>query len=193
MTWKLFEARGRILVWIVANFLGVAAVGGISLIPFLTSIHVRWVTFLLIGLPIGFAQWVALRRIAPISILWILTICAALPIGLVVTPLVAQLWGILDDESFLALTAYVTTMGLIVGFFQWLVLRRHFYKSLVWLLSTAVGLGLGFAFVLGTSLIDHGLTSIILVTLVYSVVTGLTISWMQASGTEIESNLLKAT
>ncbi|MFN2187253.1 MAG: hypothetical protein ACK2T3_00650 [Candidatus Promineifilaceae bacterium] len=193
MIWKLHEARGRILVWIVANFLGVAAVGGLSLIPFLTSIHVRWVPFLLIGLPIGFVQWVALRRIAPISILWVLTISAALPFGLAVTPLVTQIWGNIDDESALAMTAFVTTIGLFIGFAQWLVLRRHFSKSLVWLLSTAVGLGLGFAFILGTNLIDHGLTSIILVTLVYSIVTGLTILWMQVSGTEIDSNLANAT
>jgi len=193
MIWKLHEARGRILVWIMANFLGVAAVGGLSFIPFPRAIQVRLVSYLIIGLPIGFAQWIALRRIAPISILWVLTVSAALPFGLAVTPLVAQMWGNLDDESVLAMTAFVTAMGLFIGFAQWLVLRRHFSKSLVWLLSTAVGLGLGFAIVLSTNLIDHGLTAIILVTLVYSIVTGLTISWMQVSGTEIDSNLANAT
>lgn len=193
MTRKLYEARGVILGWIVANFLGVAAIGVLALIPFLTSIPGRLVSSLLIGLPLGFAQWIALRRIAPISILWVLSISAALPIGLVVIPKIAGIWGFLDDESVLSMTAFLATLGLIVGFVQWLVLRGHFAKSLVWLLSSAVGLGLGIGLVLASNLIDHGLTSIIVVTLVYSVVTGLTISWMQASDTEIEGNLVNAT
>jgi len=192
MTRKLYEARGAILGWIVANFLGVAAIGVLALIPFLTSIRGRLVSSLLIGLPLGFAQWMALRRIAPISILWVLTISAGLLLALVVSPLLAGILGFQSDESVLALTTAYTTIGLFVGLAQWLFLRGHFAKSLVWLLCSAAGFGLGMGLVLATSLIDHGLTSIILVTLVYSVLTGLTISWMQASDTEIEGNLVNA-
>ena len=38
MARKLYEVRGVILGWIVANLLGVAAIGALSRIPFLTSI-----------------------------------------------------------------------------------------------------------------------------------------------------------
>jgi len=195
MARKLYEVGGVILGWIVANLLGVAAIGALSLIPFLTSIPGRLVSSLSIGLPIGFAQWIALRRVAPISILWVLTISAGLLLGLVVSPILAGIfWGFLDDESVLSLTAAYTTIGLLVGLAQWLFLRGHFTKSLVWPLSSAVGLGLGTGLVLVSNLIyQSGIISIILVVLVYAIATGLVMSWLPASHRKTESNLVNAT
>jgi hypothetical protein len=196
MARKLYEVRGVILGWIVANSLGVAAIGALSLIlPFLTSIPGMLVSSLIIGLPIGFAQWIALRRVAPISILWVLTISAGLLLGHVVSPILAGVfWGFLDDESVLSLTAAYTTIGLLVGLAQWLFLRGHFTKSLVWPLSSAIGLGLGTGLVLATNLIDQsGIVSIILVILVYAIATGLVISWLPASHRKTESHLVNAT
>jgi hypothetical protein len=195
MTRKLYEVGGVILGWIVANLLGVAAIGALSLIPFLTSIPGMLVSSLIIGLPIGFAQWIALRRVAPISILWVLTISTGLLLGLVVSPILAGIfWGFLDDESVLSLTAAYTTIGLLVGLAQWLFLRGHFTKSLVWPLSSAIGLGLGTGLVLATNLIDQsGIISIILVVLVYAIATGLVISWLPASHRKTESHLVNAT
>lgn len=195
MARKLYEVGGVILGWIVANLLGVAAIGALSLIPFLTSIPGRLVSSLSIGLPIGFAQWIALRRVAPISILWVLTISAGLLLGLVVGPILAGIfWGFLDDESVLSLTAAYTTIGLLVGLAQWLFLRGHFTKPLVWPLSSAVGLGLGTGLVLASNLIyQSGIISIILVALVYAIATGLVMSWLAASHRKTESNLVNAT
>jgi len=196
MARKLYEVGGVILGWIVANLLGVAAIGALSLIPYLTSIPGMLVSCLLIGIPIGFAQWIALRRVAPISILWVLTISAGLLLGLVVinSPIPVLPWGFLDDESVLSLTAACTTIAFFVGLAQWLLLRGHFTKSLVWLLSSAVGLGLGTGLVLVSNLINQsGLVSIILVALVYAIVTGLVISWLRASRRKTESNLVNAT
>src|SRR5512139_917233 len=99
---KLYQVGRVILGWIVANLLGVAAIGVLGLVvPFLKSIPGMLVSSLLIGLPIGFAQWIALRRVAPISILWVFTISAGLLLGLVVnkSPIPALLGGFLDDES----------------------------------------------------------------------------------------------
>jgi hypothetical protein len=194
MTRKLYEVGGVILGWTIANLLGVAAIGALSLIPFLTSIPGMLVSSLIIGLPIGFAQWIALRRVAPISILWVLTISAGLLLGLVVSPILAGIWGFADDESVLSLTAAYTTIGLLVGMTQWLFLRGHFTKSLVWLFSSAVGLGLGTGLVLASNLIyQSGVISIILVVLVYAIVTGVVISWMSVSDTKAEINLVNAT
>jgi hypothetical protein len=192
MARKLYEVGGVILGWLIANLLGVAAIGALNLIlPFPNSIPAS----LIIGLPIGFAQWIALRRVAPISILWVLTISAGLRLGLVVSPMLAGIfWGSLDDESVLSLTAAYTTIGLLVGLAQWLFLRGHFTKSLVWPLSSAVGLGLGTGLVLATNLIDQsGIISIILVVLVYAIATGLVKSWLPASHRKTESNLVNAT
>jgi hypothetical protein len=195
MARKLYEVGRVILGWIVANLLGVAAIGALSLIPYLTSIPGMLVSSLVIGLPIGFAQWIALRRVAPISILWVLTISAGLLLGLVVSPILAGIfWGFLDDESVLSLTAAYTTIGLLVGMAQWLFLRGHFTKSLVWLLSSAVGLGLGTGLVLVSNLIHQsGIISIILVVLIYAIATGLVMSWLPASHRKTESNLVNAT
>jgi hypothetical protein len=195
MTRKSYEVGKVILGWIVANLLGVAAIGALSLIPFLTSIPGMLVSSLMIGLPIGLTQWIALRRVAPLSILWVLTISAGLLLGLVVSPILAGIfWGFLDDESVLALTAAYTTIGLLVGMAQWLFLRGHFTKSLVWLLSSAVGLGLGTGLVLVSNLIyQSGIVSIILVVLVYAITTGLVMSWLPASHGKTDSNLVNAT
>jgi hypothetical protein len=116
-------------------------------------------------------------------------------LGLVVitSPIPILPWGFLDDESVLALTAGFATIAFFIGLAQWLLLRGHFTRSLVWLLSSVVGLGLGTGFVLVTNLIDQsGLVSIILVILVYATVTGLVITWLRASHRKIESTLVNA-
>ena len=193
MARKLHEEGGVILGWIVANLLGVAAIGVLSLIPFLTSIPGALVSSLIIGLPIGLAQWVSLRRVAPISIVWAFTISAGLLVGLVVSPILGGIWGFLDDVSVLSLTAAFTTIGLLVGLAQWLLLRGHFNKSLVWLLSSAVGLGLGTGLVLVANLIQQsGIISIILAVSVYAIATGLVIAWLPAYRRRAESNLVNA-
>ena len=196
MARKLNKAGVVILGWIIANLLGVAAIGALMLIlPYLTSIPGMLVTSLMIGLPIGFAQWIALRRVAPISILWVLTISVGLLLGLAAIPILARIfWGFLDEESVLALTAGFTAIGLLVGLAQWLFLRGHFTRSLVWPLSSAVGLGLGIGLVLASNLIYQSeIISIILVFLVYTIATGLVMSWLPASHRKTESNLVNAT
>ena len=93
MTRKLYEVGGVIPGWVIANFLGVAAIGALGFIlPFLQFIPGMLRSSLAIGLPIGFAQWIALRRVAPISILWVLTISAALVLGHKVSPILAGIF-----------------------------------------------------------------------------------------------------
>ncbi len=185
MARKLYAGWVVVLGWVIANLLGVAAIGALILIlPFLKSIPGVLVSSLIIGLPIGFAQWIALRRVAPISILWVLTISVGLILGLRFGPNLGGIWGFLDldDESVLALALGPATIGLLVGLMQWLFLRGHFSKSLVWPLSSAIGLGLGTGLILATNLIDQsGIISIILVTVVYAITTGLAIAWLPAS------------
>ncbi|MGD8632989.1 MAG: hypothetical protein PVF85_05415 [Anaerolineales bacterium] len=198
MTRKFNEAGVVILIWLLANLLGVALVGALSFIaPFINFMPGMLVSSLIIGLPIGLAQWVVLRRVAPISPLWIFTIAVALPLGLLVlnSPLISGIWGIFgDDESVLSLMAGYSTIGLLVGLVQWLFLRVHFTKSSVWLLSSAIGLGLGTALVIATSLIyQSGIISISLVVLVYAIATGSVISWMQVSSGDSGNHLVDAT
>ena len=196
MARRFTKAGGLLLGWVVANLLGVAAIGALYFfLPFVRAIPGRWVSSLWIGVPIGLAQWIALRRVAPISILWVLTITAGLLLGLEVGPIVAgTFWGFLDDESILSMTAFCTTIGLVVGLVQWLFLWGHFARSWVWLLGSAAGLGLGIGLILVSGLIDQsGMASIILVALVYALTTGLVISWLSASHRKTEHSLANAT
>jgi hypothetical protein len=197
MARKLYEVGGVILGWTVANFLGVAAIGAlVFVLPFLKAIPGMLVSSLLLGVPIGMAQWIALRRVAPISILWVLTVSAGLLLGLVVVnaPMSFLPLGFLDDESVLSLTAGCTTIGFLVGLAQWVLLRGHFARSLVWLLGSAAGLGLGIALILVSDLINQsGFVSIILVALVYALATGLVVSWLRASRRNAGRSLVHAT
>jgi hypothetical protein len=185
MAQNMNESRQVILGWITANILGVAATGlFVLIIPFLSFLPGLLGSSLLIGLPLGFTQWLALRRIAPVSILWSLTISAGLFLGLLVinSPLPLVPWGFLDDESLLALTAAYTIIGFLVGLAQWLLLRGHSTRSSVWLLSGAVALGMGTGLVLASDLVNQsGLASIIIVILLYALATGLTIAWLHPS------------
>lgn len=97
---------------------------------------------------------------------------------ILISPILAgKILEFLDDESVLLLTVSYTIFGLLVGSVQWILLRRRFSKSLIWLLSSAGGLGLRTGLVLVTNLIDqYGIISIIVVVLVYSGVTGYVIS-----------------
>ena len=194
MAGKLHKVGGVILAWVIANSLGVAAIGAMALIPpFHTSIPAMLVSSLIIGLPLGLAQWIALRRIAPISILWVLTIPAGLHLGLaaVNSPTLGGILGSLDDESVLSLSVACLTIGLLVGFVQWPLLWGRFARSWVWPVSSALALGMGLGLVLVSDLINQsGLVSIILVLLVYATATGLAISWMSLPRTKAESSLV---
>jgi hypothetical protein len=190
MEQKIFKGWRLILAWVIANFLGVAVIGALSIIlPMLKFGLTMIVSLLAIGLPIGLAQWLALRRVAPVSVLWILTISVGLYLGLKVSLIIPGI-GNADDESLLSLTYAYTIIGLLIGLFQWFFLRGHFTRALVWPLGSAVGFGLGLGLVLVSDLINHsGIGSIILVVLVYAILTGFVISWLPVSPRSAESNL----
>jgi hypothetical protein len=119
---RLYGVGGVVSGWIVANLLGMAAVGALVFVFqfLLKSTPGVVVSSLLVGLPMGFAQWIALRRIAPISMLWPLTTSVGLLLGLVFlnSPMFVQLWESLDDESVLSLTAGYVIIGLFFGLAQ---------------------------------------------------------------------------
>jgi hypothetical protein len=195
-------ARGRYhawamnLVWFIANLLGVAVIG---LLPFIHPLvpPIRGgmlVSSLIVGLPIGLAQWMALRRVAPISLLWIFSISLTLPLALVTinNPVFLGAFGFVGDESVIALIDYAV-IGLLGGLIQWVLLRRHFAKSFLWSLGSSAGLALGIGLALASDLINQsGIASIILVVLVYALVTGAVLSRIVISGTRNETSLPSA-
>ena len=192
---KKFSKPGElILAWIAANLLGAGAIWIFTLIFSQMNAFPRsFVSSLVVGIPIGLAQWFVLRRLAPVSILWIFTISVGLQTGLFVLTRMDRIFNSIDDESLLVLTAGYLVIGLMVGLFQWIFLWRHFARSPLWLLSNPIALWLGTALILVTDLVhQNGFAAAVLVTLVYAALTGLFLIWIQPSLTRTEANLAGA-
>jgi len=194
MSMEIKEVRGSFLGWILANILGVAALGVlIVILPFLTTIPGMVASTLIIGLPIGLAQWIAIRRLAPISILWIFTISIGLLLALGILRALPT-GDLVDDESIAVLTGGFAVMGFTTGLVQWFLLRRQFTRSLVWLLGSTVGISLGSVLVLATDLVNKsGIISIILVLLLYATATGLALEWIRGHDDHSHNRLPQAT
>jgi hypothetical protein len=157
-------------------------------------------SILIISIPISLAQWIALRRILPTSALWVLTT----PIGLLLAVLIYKyevipdgLWRIVGDEgdeSTAVITALYLVMGFTIGLPQWLILRRRFSSSSLWLLGSSIGVAAGCWLVLATDLINQsGVVSYIVGVLVYAIVTGLILSRLVARHNQSQANLVNAT
>jgi hypothetical protein len=187
----------QFFIWILANILGFSALLVCLFgLPSLMAISGIAVSTLIISIPISLAQWIALRRILPISILWILTI----PIGLLVIITLVyrvipeELWQLVDDESTFVLTVLFFMMGFAIGLPQWLILRRQFSSSSIWLLGSSIGVAAGFGLVIATDLINQSeIISYIVVVLVYAIVTGLILSRLLAYHNQSRTNLVNAT
>ena len=185
----------QFIIWVFANLLGVAVLGAaLFVFPFLMTISGFAASTLIISIPISLAQWIALRRILQNSTWWILSV----PTGMLLAVLIYKgipggLWESLDDESTAVLTFLFFVLGLTIGLPQWLILRRHFSSSSIWLLGSSIGVAAGFGFVLATDLINQSETvSYILIVLVYAVITGLTLSWLLAHYNQSQTNLVTA-
>ena len=184
--WKQF------LTWFLANVLGFAALGLLVVaFPFLMRIPGMVVPFLLIGLPVGYAQWLGLRRIMPTSIAWLFSI----PIGILLAFLITRLvpdgfWLGLDDESIAGLTAAYLVVGFAIGLPQWLILRPQVARSSIWLLGSSLAVGASFWLILATDLVNQsGVLAYIVGALVYSTVTGLVLAGLLAASAQSQARM----
>jgi hypothetical protein len=170
-------------IWILGNLLGVGAMGAaLLLLPSLMNLRGILASTLIISLPLSVAQWLALRRISGTSILWVLTIPVGLMLGLLILQNLPEgLWQGVDDESIAVLTAGYLLIGLMIGIPQWLILRRQFSGSSIWLLGSSAAMGASLWLVLVTDLINRsGPFAFIVGVTVYGLITGL-ILWRLAA------------
>ena len=175
------EIRNAFMTWSVANILGLSIPPLIMfLVPSLTAISGLLSTTLLISMPLSITQWAALRRTLPVSILWIFSIPASiLVLVLIVREMPESYWGFVDLESLAALIAISFLIGLMIGLPQWLILRRESAQSSIWLLGSALGLGLGASIVIATDLVNiSGILAYIIAVLIYIIATGITLFWL---------------
>lgn len=184
------------LTWLFANMLGFGVLGAsYFLIPARTLMSGIVASALIISIPIGLAQWIALRRILQTSILWIFTIPIGAPLGYGILRLIPNvLWQILgDDESVAVLTAGYFVIGFAIGVLQWLILRQQLLRSSIWILGSSIGAGAGLWLNLVTDLIHQsGVISYVVWVLVYAIVTGLTLTGLLAYHSRSQISLTNA-
>lgn len=187
--------RRAFFTWGIANILGLSVPPLILFfLPSLSAVSGLLSTTLIISLPLSFAQWGALRRILPVSGLWILTIpLSVLVFVLLIREIPEYYWGFLGTETLPVLTAFGVSIGFLIGLPQWLLLRRVCERASLWLVGSALGIGLGASILIATDLINYsGLAGYILVVLLYVGATGLSLSFLLLQRDRSQSLALNA-
>lgn len=171
--------RSAFFTWVVANILGLSVPPLILfLVPSLSAVSGLLSTTLIVSLPLSFSQWAALRRILPVSGLWIISIpLSVLAFVLIIREIPERFMGFLGTETLPVLTALGVGIGFLIGLPQWLMLRKVCERASLWLLGSALGIGLGAGILIATDLVNYsGLAGYILVALLYVAATGLCLS-----------------
>ena len=138
--------------------LGIASVmtdsSSIGLIGYLFALLIMAFSGLLIGAWLGYWQWLALRKYFPQVERWVLRSSISVAIGtplswlvyslILVSPITKRLDGIYFSfwYSYLAFGIF---LGLSIGIFQWLCLRKWFAKAGWWIVVLPVCFTLGYA------------------------------------------------
>ncbi len=140
------DAWSLLVRWTFVNSVGWAAglAGGMALnlvaakFPWLDEDRfLAYAILISLGLTLGIAQWVVLRRYLPRPARWV----AATLIGyllcliLIVGSNLARLGGVGILNNVLLLGLF----GTAIGTCQWWVLRRHYRQAGLWVLASAVG------------------------------------------------------
>lgn len=182
-------------VWFFANILGFCAIGVLALVSRYTiSIPGFVSSALVIAVPISLFQWLALRRILHVSVLWVLTTPVMLLASIVIRRNIPSGMGVnVDDESIVALTFGYLVFGFLVGLPQWLILRQQLSWSSIWLLGSTIGCAAGPWLILVTGLINQsGEISLIVAILVYITITGLVLNALLSLNSRPQTNLVQA-
>ena len=95
---------------------------------------------IVIGVSLGIAQWLVLRRYIARAGWWVLASIVGLAVGFGVCAAVLFADDFADDVGFAMAGAVAgTVIGASLGIAQWLVLRRHVARAGWWVLASAVG------------------------------------------------------
>lgn len=92
------------------------------------------------GILLPLVQWIILRRFLPDAYWWLVVSFAALALGLLIDQIVNRLVTYPIQVTFTI--GMSVSFGLIVGTAQWLYLRHHFSKAIIWIFASALGWGL---------------------------------------------------
>jgi hypothetical protein len=102
-------------------------------------------------------------------------------------------WGFLGTETLPVLTIFGMGIGFLIGFPQWMMLRKVCERASLWLLGSTLGIGLGAGILLATDLVNYsGIAGYILVALFYIGATGLILSILLLESNRSESLAMNA-
>jgi len=180
----MVEERNRpakaLLYWIGGTLIGWSvAVGLLLLVQVLFPAFSGPALFIVLLLP-GVAQWLLLRSLLGIGPFWIATaLLATIAFVGIISSVPLTLWETLDSEASATLAGIYAILGALLGFLQWLVLRRQVRAAWVWVAASIVGVAAGFALALFTDLVGRtGLGTYVAVVLVYAATTGAALAWL---------------
>ena len=145
VTSKLGTQSKSFIIWMVANILGISAVAALPLVfPSIISINNEVLATFMVSIPISLAQWLALRSFSRTSVLWIFTIPVSIELYLLIYRYIPErgLRNIAyseSSESIGVMTLAYFLIGFIIGLLQWLIIRREFARSALWLLGSTAG------------------------------------------------------
>lgn len=140
---------------------------------------------IVIGFSIGLTQWRLLKRVFEVSSFWLYSVA----LGFIIIELIAGiiLWKMDINRGELnfiennapghALLLAIT--GLVVGIFQFPLLRKHYHGCVYWVMASTLAWGIG---VLITAINQNSelalLITFITGTILYGVITGATLLWI---------------
>ena len=180
----MVEGRKRpakaLLYWIGGTLIGWSVAGGLLLlVQVLFPAFSGPALFIVLLLP-GVAQWLLLRRMLGIGPFWITTapIATIAFVGILIS-IPVTLWEIVDSEAPATLAGIYAILGGVLGFLQWLILRRRVMTAWIWVAASILGVAAGIRLALLTDLVDRsGLGPYIIVVLIYAATTGVALAWL---------------
>lgn len=125
-----------------------------------------------LGLVLGIAQWIVLRLRGESSLRWVGATILGTMVGGVAVLLIATGFNLGGQNEMLNVVA-VVLLGALVGAFQF-ALARRIAKSALWIVASAVGMGIGLAIVLQYGEWWGGLSG----GAIYGVVTAAALWWI---------------
>jgi hypothetical protein len=182
-----------LLKWIVANTagfaLGVILSGSVTKIQYLHNSQLGQAILgsTLFGVAMGAAQWMALQERIPRAGLWFLASILGFSIGFPLALTVGNVFhfteGLPAEKMFRVLILIGAIVGLVVGTWQALVLRRHVKHASLWIIVCSVGMSSGLAAWAAVSIrtyqtMAQPITNLLSVALIFSLITGVSLEIM---------------
>lgn len=183
------------LIWILANMLGFGFLGIALLVsPSLMEISGLWGSTLIVSIPISIAQWIALRRIIPVPVLWVLTLPVSVLVVILLPREIPQRFWQFVPEFLAGFIFPYLVIGFLIGLPQWIILRRHLDKASIWLLGSSIGVALSAGVAIDTGLVNlSGITAYIIAVLVYASATGLALIRLLSYHGQSQTTVVSAT